>query len=81
MKLMKSMNKYDIKKLNYCDLGIGYQCNYKCRMCYFWKNSPLNRNNVLDIQEWKDVLSQIADLPKQDGFMINFAGPGSSFAG
>ena len=68
-----------LKPLSYCDLGISYKCNYKCRMCNFWQNSPLNEDNVLSIKQWKDVLSQIADLPKEDGFMINFAGSGEAF--
>ncbi len=67
-----------VKPLSYCDLGISYKCNYKCRMCSFWQNSPLNEDNVLSIELWKNVLSQIADLPKKDGFMINFAGSGEA---
>ncbi len=76
------MNKKEkiaqLKPLSYCDLGISYKCNYKCLMCSYWQNSPLNENNVLSIELWKNVLSQIADLPKEDGFMIHFAGSGEA---
>ncbi len=69
----------DMTALSYCDLGIAYRCNYKCRMCYFWKDSPLNESNVLGLEEWKQVLAQLPGLPKQDGFMVNCAGPGETF--
>ena len=67
-----------ITALSYCDLGIAYRCNYKCRMCRFWENSPLNEDNVLSLEEWKLVLKQLADLPRQEGFMVNCAGPGET---
>ncbi len=69
----------DITSLDCCDLGIAYRCNYKCRMCYFWKDSPLNDSNVLSIEEWKEVLKQLPQLPKNENLMVNFAGPGETF--
>ncbi|MCK4993853.1 MAG: radical SAM protein [Candidatus Omnitrophica bacterium] len=67
-----------LKPLSYCDLGVGYKCNYKCLMCKLWQNSPLCADNVLSIEQWKNVLTQIVDLPKKDGCMINFAGSGEA---
>ncbi|MBU4305246.1 MAG: radical SAM protein [Candidatus Omnitrophica bacterium] len=69
----------NINTLDCCDLGIAYQCNYKCRMCHFWQNNPLNEDNVLSIEEWKEVLKQLPQLPKNDNLMVNFAGPGETF--
>ncbi|MFH2136938.1 MAG: radical SAM protein [Candidatus Omnitrophota bacterium] len=67
-----------INTLSYCDLGISYRCNYKCRMCNFWENNPINDDNALNNEEWKDVLRQLKELPTSDDFMINFAGAGEA---
>ncbi len=68
-----------MKPLEFCDLGIAYQCNYRCKMCRFWENSPLREENVLSNDRWKEVLRQLHDLPRADGFTINFSGPGEIF--
>jgi len=81
--LIRIMDKLDLKTksrtLKFFDLGIAYQCNYKCRMCFFWKDSPLSAANVLSIKQWKEVLRQLQDIPKAKDFIINFAGPGETF--
>lgn len=63
-------------ELTYCDLGIAYQCNFKCKMCKFWQDSPLNLSNVISIEQWKDVLDQISDLGNMSNCVINFSGSG-----
>ena len=74
----KTSGQGQLKALSYCDLGIGFKCNYKCKMCRMWQNNPLSNANVLSIQEWKDILTQIAQLPKKKGCMINFSGAGEA---
>ncbi len=68
-----------MKALEFCDLGVAYQCNYRCKMCRFWENSPLNKGNVLTNEQWKEILRQLHDLPRADGFTLNFSGPGEIF--
>ncbi|MBU1044826.1 MAG: radical SAM protein [Candidatus Omnitrophica bacterium] len=70
------MKKTDNIKLTYCDLGIAYQCNFKCKTCEFWKNSPLNKDNVLSIEQWKNVLDQLSELVDKQICTINLSGPG-----
>ncbi|MBU0634760.1 MAG: radical SAM protein [Candidatus Omnitrophica bacterium] len=65
--------------LNYCDLGIAYRCNLRCKMCYFWKDSPLNESNVVSIQEWMQILEEVSMLRRSGDFMINFSGAGEPF--
>jgi len=70
------MEKTDNIKLTYCDLGVAYQCNFQCKMCKFWENSPLNQNNVLSIEQWRDVLEQLSALVDKKNCIINLSGPG-----
>ncbi|MFH2144909.1 MAG: radical SAM protein [Candidatus Omnitrophota bacterium] len=65
--------------LNYCDLGIAYRCNLKCKMCYFWKSSPLGENNVVSIQGWMNILKELNALHRSEEFMVNFSGAGEPF--
>ncbi|MCG2712658.1 MAG: radical SAM protein [Candidatus Omnitrophica bacterium] len=64
--------------LTYCDLGIAYECNMKCRMCSFWLDSPLNKDNVLSIENWMNILKQISKFTESHECMINFSGTGES---
>jgi MoaA/NifB/PqqE/SkfB family radical SAM enzyme len=70
--------KYSLPALEFCDLGIGYRCNFRCVMCRFWEDSPLYEGNVLSGAEWERVLREIAALERAQGCMVNFAGPGES---
>jgi MoaA/NifB/PqqE/SkfB family radical SAM enzyme len=72
----KENGKMDNIELTYCDLGIAYECNFQCQMCEFWQNSPLNKQNVLSIEQWKNVLTQISEFSDSDKCMLNFSGPG-----
>ena len=72
----KIKDKINKIKLTYCDLGIAYQCNFKCKMCNFWQDSPLNLNNILSIKQWKNVLAQISEFTDTNNCTINFSGPG-----
>jgi MoaA/NifB/PqqE/SkfB family radical SAM enzyme len=73
----KKQEKIDsINKLTFCDLGIAYECNMQCKMCRFWLNSPLNKENVLSTCQWMDVLTQLSRLQKDKSCLINFSGPG-----
>lgn len=70
------MEKINDITLTYCDLGIAYQCNFQCKMCKFWSNSPLNADNILSIEQWKNVLQQISEFADMRKCPINFSGPG-----
>ncbi|MBU1088064.1 MAG: radical SAM protein [Candidatus Omnitrophica bacterium] len=63
-------------ELTYCDLGIAYQCNFKCKMCKFWLDSPLNSNNILSIEQWKDILKQLSEFVDIGNCVINLSGSG-----
>jgi len=65
--------------LNNCDLGIAYECMLACRMCFFWKDSPLDKSNTLSIEEWKQVLEQISEFKMTPDCRVNFSGPGEPF--
>ncbi len=71
-------NNLSDNALSYCDLGIAYECNMKCRMCNFWLDSPLNKDNVLSIENWMDILKQISEFTASQECVINFSGPGES---
>ena len=62
-------------KIGFFDLGVAYQCNYRCLMCRFWDNSPLNKDNILSMDDWIKVLGQMKDIA-DDICKVNFSGPG-----
>ncbi|MBI4846192.1 MAG: radical SAM protein [Candidatus Omnitrophica bacterium] len=68
-----------IKALDYCDFGIAFNCNYRCKMCHFWEEYNLNKDNVLPISKWKELLEQLMLIPRNESFMINISGPGETF--
>ncbi|MFH1061665.1 MAG: radical SAM protein [Candidatus Omnitrophota bacterium] len=70
------MEKIDNIKLTYCDLGIAYECNFQCQMCKFWQDSPLTADNILSIEQWKNVLEQISEFVDRGKCIVNFSGPG-----
>ncbi|MFH2136934.1 MAG: radical SAM protein [Candidatus Omnitrophota bacterium] len=67
-------DKNALEKIKTCDLGIAIKCNYKCKMCYFWK-SKQSDHALMDIQNWKDFIDQLDEVFDEKPQLI-FSGPG-----
>ncbi|MFH1094275.1 MAG: radical SAM protein [Candidatus Omnitrophota bacterium] len=65
-----------LEKIEICDLGIATDCNFKCKMCCFWKYEH-HDNNLLDNEHWKKVIDQIGRLPNKNIKLI-FSGGGEA---
>lgn len=64
-----------IKKVEICDLSIATECNFKCKMCYAWKCSQNNDNELMSIADWKSFIGQLEQLCDHD-LKLNFSGSG-----
>ncbi len=71
---MKESKMGQLKKIEICDLGIATECNFRCKMCYFWKHKHLDEK-LLNNKDWINVIDQIGWLPKQNIKLI-FSGAG-----
>lgn len=63
-----------LEKIEMCDLSIAVDCNFKCKMCYFWKNNQ-SQDIILDNDSWKNVIDQVSCLFNKDIKLI-FSGGG-----
>lgn len=63
-----------LEKIELCDLSIATHCNFKCKMCFFWKHNSFG-SKTLDNKQWMGIIDQIGNLPNKDSKLI-FSGPG-----
>ena len=63
-----------LKKIEICDIGLATECNFRCKMCYLWKNNRPDER-ILNNESWMNVIDQIGLLPNRDIKLI-FSGGG-----
>lgn len=77
--MTRADEKIIANRVERCNLGIAYKCNFRCQMCFFWQNSPLSENNILNTEEWEEVFKEIKEFEINDDFILDFSGPGEIF--
>jgi MoaA/NifB/PqqE/SkfB family radical SAM enzyme len=63
-----------LANIKVCDLGIALECNFQCRMCYFWKPSDKMKEGISN-DDWKHCFAQLHRFCSGDMTLI-FSGPG-----
>ena len=72
---MYTEKETQLAKIKICDLSMATGCNFKCKMCYFWKPQHSGNENFLSNKDWENVIDQITQLPNRDIKLI-FSGGG-----
>jgi len=71
---MKNGNAGFFDTIKICDLGVAINCNFQCKMCYFWKNRGCS-DKVMSISDWKALIGQLQTLFPPD-LKVIFSGFG-----
>ncbi len=64
----------NLKKIKICDLSAAANCNFKCKMCFFWRPQK-NDGQTMSISDWKKLILQLEEFFGPD-LLINISGPG-----